>query len=75
MGATLATPLPLQKPASSLPPTRRCLHPGILGTSICGRGRLDLALMGCQRVQLGLFAGIWDHFQQEQGKTSISYCT
>lgn len=74
-GGHLTPPLPFQMPASSLPRVCLCLHPGVLWTSVCGRGRLDLALMGCQRVQLGLFAGIRDHFQQEQGKTSISYCT
>lgn len=73
MGATLAAPLPLQ----TLPPphhagTSTCTQ--VPGACVCGRSWLD-PLSWDAGDRLGLFAGIRDHFQQEQGKTSISYCT
>lgn len=72
-GGHFSHPLGPQTPAST-PPRPTSPRPACPRLGVCGRGRLDPALAGW-RDPLGLFAGIRDHFQQERGKTSISYCT
>lgn len=67
---------PLASPDSSLLLSMHMPGSAPSCTCECALDVVGLTLFSQDAVdRLGLFAGIRDHFQQEEGKMSISYCT